>query len=165
MIQSSTRHTATSTLLVLCTALTLLTTLPAHATLGGDSASVSNDQAVLGATMRITTMDGYTDYALNLPRGGTVHEFVNSANQVFEITWSKYGSRPNMVQIMGDYVNRFSGTTNGSGPTSRHADRVEADFELHSKAVNRYFSGTAHLPGSLPANRREPVPLPLEIAK
>ena len=165
MIQSSTRNKAKSVLSAFVTALAMLTTLSAHATLGGDSASVANDQAVLGATLQSTKMDGYTDYALSLPRGGTVHEFVNASNQVFEITWNKYGSRPNMNQIMGDYVKRFSGTSNGGLPTSRHADRVEADFELHSKAVNRYFSGTAHIPAYIPANRTGPVRLPVEVSK
>jgi len=153
-------------LLSFCTCLALMfTSLSAHATLGSDAASVLKDQAALGATVKTSVHDGYTDYALSLPRSGVVHEFVNPAGQVFEITWSKRGSRPDMSQLLGAYVTRFSGKRNGGSPTSRHADRVGSDFELHSKAVNRYFSGTAHIPALVPANISAPIPVPVEAAK
>jgi hypothetical protein len=148
----------------ICIAL-MFTSLSANAALGSNVASVLKDQTALGATVKMTTHDGYTDYALTLPNGGFVHEFVSPSGLVFEITWSKRGSRPDMNQLLGDYVSHFSGKTNGGTPTSRHADRVDSDFELHSKVVNRYFSGTAHIPTLIPATLSGPVPLPVEAAK
>lgn len=143
----------------------LFTSLTANATLGLDSASVVQDQKALGASITMSSNDGYTDYALSFPHGGVAHEFVNSAGQVFEVTWSKYGSRPDMQQLLGNYASRFSGTANGGTPTSRRADRLDPDFELHSKVRMRYFSGTAHLPTSLPTGMAGPLSVPLEKSK
>ncbi len=166
MRASSMPFTPGHPLLAFCACAALMfTSLSAHATLGGNAASVVKDQSALGATVTTTARNGYTDYALSLPRSGVVHEFVNQAGRVFEITWSKRGSRPNMNQLLGDYATRFSGKKNGGAPTSRHADRVESDFELHSKVVNRYFSGTAHIPGLIPVTLSGPVALPVEAAK
>lgn len=137
----------------------------ARATLGSDSASVFNDQHALGASIKTTAHDGYTDMVLNLPRGGIVHEFINPRGQVFEVTWNTKGSRPDMNRLLGNYFNRFSGKNSGDSPTSRHAAKFDNDFELHSKAMNNYFSGTAHLPAYLPRNLDGPIPLPVDSLK
>jgi len=142
----------------------MFTSLIANATLGLDAASVKKDQAVLGATLKITKNDNYTDYALTLPDNGVVHEFVSQSGQVFEITWSKRGSWPNLGPILGDYANRFSGSANTS-PTRRHADRVDNDFEMHARAINRIFSGTAHVPALVPQGLSGPIPVPNEKMK
>ncbi len=143
----------------------VFTSITAHATLGLDAASVKKDQAALGATLKITKSDGYTDYMLTLPDNGVVHELVSPAGKVFEITWLKRGSWPQMGPLWGDYANRFSGSVHGTSPTSRHADRVDDDFEMHARAVNRIFSGTAHVPALLPQNLSGPIAVPNEKMK
>ncbi len=124
----------------------LCASLAAHATLGGDIASINQDNAALHGTVTMTNHDGYADYVLQLPNHGVVHEFADASGHVFQVSWGQYGSRPNMTVLLGDYVARFSGKYNGGSPLSRRADRVDRDFELHSKVVNRYFSGSARLP-------------------
>jgi len=136
-----------------------------HAALGGDQDSVLNDQKALNASLTVSDRDGYKDYGLALPTGGTVHEFVAPSGRVFEITWSKKGSRPDMNQLLGEYKNGFTGQFNGGTPTSRHADRTDADFVMHSKVLNRYFSGTAHVPSLLPNSLHGPVHQPVEHAQ
>jgi len=143
----------------------IITSFSAHAALGGNSDSVRRDQIVLRANLTVTEMNGYKDFGLALPTGGSVHEFVSPSGRVFEITWSKKGSRPDMNQLLGEYIERFSGQVNGGGPTSRHADRIDADFVLHSKVLNRYFSGTAHIPSLIPNSLHGPVHHPVEHAQ
>jgi hypothetical protein len=135
----------------------------AHATLGGDGASVTADQTALHATVKITPEANYTDYALTQPDGVVVHEFVNTASHVFEVTWRGLGHRPDMEQILGQYAERFHGQSKVSRPMNRHADRVESDLEIHSAVRNRYFTGTAHIPGLLPESLSTAVRVPVEV--
>lgn len=140
----------------------LAVSLGAHATLGGNGASVNADQAALHATLKATVGNSYTDYALTLPDGIVVHEFVNPAGRVFEVTWSGMGHRPDMSQILGSYASRFARSTGKGRPVDRHSHRVESDLQIHSVVRNRYFSGTAHLPGALPESMSTPLSVPVE---
>lgn len=147
------------------TAFLLLVAPVAHATLGESSESVLKNQKALTAELKKTAHDGYDDYSLSLPDGGTVHQFVNRSNQVFEITWVKRGSRPDMNLLLGTYFSRLTGQINSGKPTARHADRTESDFVLHSRLINRFFSGTAYIPDQIPANLEGPIHLPVEQAR
>lgn len=139
---------------------------PAWAALGGDRASVEADQAALSATLATHAEQGYTDYALSLPSGVVVHEFVNGNGQVFEVTWNGKGVRPDMRQILGGYFDRLQGSNaNASAsrsPLARRADHVSADVEFHSVVRNRWFSGTAHLPAQLPSSLSQALAVPKE---
>ncbi len=135
----------------------------AFAALGGNIASVTADKAAMQAGISTSAKAGYTDYALTLPSGVVVHEFVNDTNQVFEVTWYGKGMRPDMKQLLGGYFARFQPGAKGPRPTVRRLDRVDTDFELHSAGHNRLFSGTAHLPANLPASLSGPLAVP-EIA-
>jgi hypothetical protein len=139
-----------------------LVSLPAFATLGGNSSSVTTDSTALQATMTTTAKDGYTDYTLTLANGIIVHEFVNSANQVFEVTWNGKGMRPNMKQILGSYFPRFGVQEKERRPMSRHADRISRGFEFHSAVHNRWFSGTAHVPAMIPSSMSGPLAVPAD---
>lgn len=146
----------------LATAAMALISLPAFATLGDDSASVTADQTALQATMTTSTKPDYTDYALTLANGIIVHEFVNSANQVFEVTWNGKGMRPDMKQILGSYFSHFGAPEKERRPTRRHADRIGANYEMHSAVHNRIFSGTAHIPSMIPKSLPGPLSVPDE---
>ena len=139
-----------------------LVSLPAFATLGGNSASVTADQTALQATMITSAKEGYTDYALTLPSGIIVHEFVNSANQVFEVTWNGIGMRPDMKQILGSYFTQLTPHEDEKLPTSRHFSRVGAKVEIHSEAHNRVFTGTAHIASMMPSSLSAPIRVPAE---
>jgi hypothetical protein len=144
-----------------------LASLPAFATLGGNSASVVADQKAFQATMKTSEQSGYTDYSLTLANGIIVHEFVNSANQVFEVTWNGKGMRPDMKQLLGSYFSHFGTSAKEvkqeeRQPTRREAMRVGTNFVAHSAVHNRIFSGTAHLPSMVPASLPGPISVPNE---
>ena len=128
---------------------------PAHATLGGDGESVVDDQFALHAIASIDTRPEYTDYKLATPDGVIVHEFVDPAGRVFEVTWSATGRRPNMRQILGRYIERFNGEKDGGLPAGRHASVADADLEIHSRAADQEFSGSAHIPALTPEAARQ----------
>ena len=142
-------------------------TLSASATLGGNEASVIVDQAALKATLVKTMNAGYTDYALTLPNAIVVHEFVNAAGQVFEVTWNGKGMRPDMQQILGVHFDQFNApakekAVNEKHVTARRSDKVANDFEAHSAVHNRIFTGIAYLPSQLPSSLNGPLSVPVE---
>jgi len=148
----------------LAIAVAAMASLPAFATLGGNSASVVADKTALQATMKTSAEAGYTDYSLTLANGIIVHEFVNSANQVFEVTWNGKGMRPNMKQILGNYFSHFgtTGKKEERQPTHRQADHIGSNFVVHSAVHNRIFSGTAHVPSMIPSSISGPISVPNE---
>lgn len=145
----------------LATVVAALASVPAFATLGGNSASVLADQTAFQATLVTTKQSDYTDYALTLTNGIIVHEFVNSSNQVFEVTWNGKGMRPDMKQLLGSYFSHF-GTSEKQErqPTLRETERKSANFVAHSAVHNRVFSGTAHVPSMIPASISGPLSVP-----
>jgi hypothetical protein len=131
--------------------------LPAHATLGGDLSSVAADQSVMHAQASEVASAAYTDHVLRLPDGIIVHEFVNASGQVFQVTWSGRGHRPNMNQLLGAHVVRMQAPDHRSGPMSRHAEVERADVVIHSAVRARFFTGSAHIPALIPSTLSGPV--------
>jgi hypothetical protein len=143
-----------------CAGAVALAPVCAQAALGGDAASVAADQSAWGAGLAVATAPGYTDYALQLPRGLVVHEFVNAAGLVFEVTWSGKGHRPDMARLLGAWQGRMVAMAGGARATARRADLVASDLVIHSALHSRWFSGTAHLPAQLPASLAGPLAVP-----
>jgi len=61
--------------------------LPALAALGGDVASVHEDQAQMKGTLKTTQGSTYTVHEIKASAGTVVKEYVSPAGQVFAITW------------------------------------------------------------------------------
>ncbi len=134
----------------------------AHAELGGDVATVAADQAALRATLTVIDMGTYADYRLQLPDGIVVHEFVNAAQRVFEVTWSGKGHKPDMTQLLGPYAGRGRTPARGARAIARRGGLVASDLEIHAAVRNRHFSGTAHLPALLPESMAAALPVPVD---
>lgn len=131
---------------------TLLAILPpsAGATLGGDLNSIIDDQKAFNATLITTHIGNATEYVLNLPDGGTVHEAIGDEGVVFEVRWDGKGHRPDMEQLLGTFVGRFSNNKHKGGPLERQLSKTEGDFVMHSSVRNRHFQGRAYIPSLIP---------------
>ena len=134
----------------------------AQASLGGDAASIAADQSAWHATQTRSNGTGYTDYRLTLPDGLIVHEFLNGAGKVFEVSWAGKGHKPDMTRLLGTYSSRITAAAPAAGPMQRRADAVAPDVEMHASMHQRFFSGVAHLPKELPAALAGPVPLEVQ---
>jgi hypothetical protein len=128
-----------------------LASLPAFATLGGNSASVVADQKAFQATMKTSEQSGYTDYSLTLANGIIVHEFVNSANQVFEVTWNGKGMRPDMKQLLGSYFSLFGRTATDSPRSDARRHQFRRTFCGTQPYLQ--WNGTSAIDGSCIASR------------
>jgi hypothetical protein len=142
-------------------ALLVLCALPgtAHATLGGDAATIAADQTLMQATQRVAnTQVGaatglYTVQAISLPSGTTVREYLGADGMVFGVAWEG-PFMPDLEQLFGAYFNEFvagaqtSHTLNGAhrGPLSIN----QGDLVVQSGGRMRAYIGRAYLPQQVP---------------
>lgn len=127
---------------------------PAFAALGGDVATVQDDQAHINATRRVSQSNGYAVHELHSPSGSIVREFVSSSGKVFAIAWQA-PSLPDLRQLLGPYFDEFQ----KAAAQSQRARRAPLFVEHSGLVVQvgghmRSFTGRAYLPDQLPSGTR-----------
>jgi Protein of unknown function (DUF2844) len=161
-------HTHTSTMIkpskmtISNAALRLLITLAAlghvaaaHASLGGDSASVEADRMhmnVKHAARQTASLTGnYTVNETILPSGTLVRQYVSNADLVFAVTWSG-PFMPDFRQLLGPHYDTMvaqQAKQNHAG--HRFFNLQESGLVIESGGHPRSFAGRAYLPGAVPA--------------
>ena len=126
--------------------------IPALAALGGDVASVHEDQAQMKGSLKTTEAVVFTLHEIKSPGGMVVREYVSPAGQVFGVSWHGSGM-PNLQQLLGSYFQTFSDAVKaqkaahpGHGPLYIQ----EPGLVVESTGHMRSFSGRAYDPGKLP---------------
>jgi hypothetical protein len=126
--------------------------LPALAALGGDVASVHQDQAQMKGSLTTTEATMYTLHEIKDAAGTRVREYVSPAGEVFGVSWQG-PFMPSMQQILGSYYQAFSDAAKaeravrrGRGPLSIHQPGLVIESGGHMRA----YSGRAFDPGKLP---------------
>jgi hypothetical protein len=141
---------------LLLAAVAFAASLPARASLGGDTASVRDDQAKLQGALQTTTKDTHTVHEIQTPSGIVVREYVAPSGAVFAVTW--HGPRhPDLRQVLGAYFDPFTQAVRGQRAV-RHGlgPRViqQAGFTVVLSGHMGALSGTAYLPQSFPVGIR-----------
>ncbi len=81
--------------------------LPAFASLGGNTGSIQADTAHMSAKVDVTGSDNYQVHQLQLPAGTVVSEYISPSGTVFAVTW--HGPfMPDLQQILGSYFQQYS---------------------------------------------------------
>ena len=159
MIKQPNMATANAARRFLITLVAICHVAAAHASLGGDSASVEADRAHMNvkhaARLTPSSTGSYTVHETTLPTGTLVRQYVSKAGVVFAVTWSG-PFMPNLRQLLGPHFDTM---------TARQAKRVhaghrfvsqhESDLVIESGGHPRSFVGRAYLPSALPAGVAE----------
>lgn len=124
----------------------------AHATLGGNVASIQANQEHLGAQRSVEKLAQGERHELRLNDHLTVQEYVSPSGVVYAITWKGHG-RPNFGELFGSYASELENpAARNHRRTGHHQLRLSgSDFELRSSGHNRMSSGRAWVPSLLPA--------------
>ncbi|MGH8264483.1 MAG: DUF2844 domain-containing protein [Steroidobacteraceae bacterium] len=122
----------------------------AHAALGADAGSISQDRAHFKAALRTQVMPAYTVHTLDLPGGTVVREFIGASGVVFAVSWSG-PFRPDLRQTLGVYFDRFHAAIAQPAATHRQLLIAERDVVIASRGRLRAFEGLAYLPAEMPA--------------
>jgi hypothetical protein len=132
--------------------LMLALSLPAFAALGGDVASVQQDQAQMKGTLKSTRSPAYTVHEIKGAGGTVVKEYVSPAGKVFAITW--HGQFiPNMQQLLGSYYQQFSdaAAAQRQAHVGRRAVSIQQpDLVIQNGGHVRSYFGKAYVPTMLP---------------
>ena len=131
----------------------------AHASLGGDLASVEADrvQMKVARTARLSPSanGNYTVHETILPTATLVRQYVSNAGKVFAITWSG-PYMPDLRQLMGTHFDTMIARQAGKVHAGqRAASQHESDLVVEAGGHPRHFVGRAYLPGALPAGVTE----------
>jgi len=126
--------------------------LPALAALGGDVASVHEDQAQMKGTLKTTEGTTYTVHEIKGAAGIVVREYVSPDDKVFGVAWQG-PAMPNLQQILGSYFETFSEAAQAQRAAHRARGPLyiqQPGLVVESTGHARTFSGRAFDPGKLP---------------
>jgi Protein of unknown function (DUF2844) len=126
--------------------------LPALAALGGDVASVHEDQAQMKGSLKTTEGMTYTVHEIKAGTGTTVREYVSPGGEVFGVSWQG-PFIPDMQQLLGSYFDAY--TAAAQAQRSAHKGRAPLNIQqpglvVESNGHMRSYSGRAYDPEKLP---------------
>jgi hypothetical protein len=129
---------------------------PAHASLGGDVASVRDDQAKLQGTLQTTSKPNYDVHEIQGSSGVIVREYVSRAGAVFGVAWQGR-THPDLRQVLGasyepylKAVESQRSQRRGHGPLLIQLPGLVLRTGGHMGAL----TGMAFIPQGLPAGVR-----------
>ena len=145
---------------LLITLLAMCSATAAHASLGGNSASVEADRLHMNATAavympkippKIPSAGAYTVTETVLPSGTRVRQYVSAAGVVFGVAWSG-PFMPDLRQLLGpSFATMVARQANLTNAGHRHFGVHEPGLVIESGGHPRSFAGRAYLPSAVPA--------------
>ena len=131
--------------------------LPASASLGGDTASVQADQIHLQGRRTMKSAESYTVHEIQGPTGTVVREYV-SGGKVFGIAWQGPWM-PDMRQLLGNYFDQFARANQAQADQAQKGARIrrgpvlidEPGLVVQIGGHPRAFAGRAYVPEMLPS--------------
>lgn len=138
----------------------LFTTMPAWASLGGDTSTVQADQIHLQGTRRMIAAQSYTVHEIQAANSTVVREYVSGDGMVFAVAW-RGPWLPDMRQLLGSYFEQYqaamqaqSGTGSGTHIVRRPVMVNQPGLVVQIGGHIRAFGGRAYIPELLPSGVR-----------
>lgn len=120
--------------------------LASQAELGGNLASINQEQKTFGSTLSSSPQTGYTIYSQTINPGLVLKEYLATNGNVFAITW-KGPNLPNFQVVLGAYYSNYL-TALQNNP---RAIFVQNDnIVIESGGVMGGYLGRAYLPKQFP---------------
>ncbi len=133
-------------------ALLLTLPLPALAALGGDVASVQDDQARMKGTLKTTEGMTYTVHEITVPGISVVKEYASPVGKIFAISW--HGQFiPNMQQLLGTYFDQYAQAAKAqreSHPGRHPVNIQQPGLVFQNGGHMRSYAGRAYVPDMVP---------------
>lgn len=143
----------TSAILALAGFVLTTASFSAHATLGGNLASIEADRVHMRVQTpaRVSAIAAYTVYELTLPSGTLIREYLSGSGTVFAVTWSG-AFKPDLRQLLGSYFDTMLEQQSHFAHAGNPRSHVkESNLVIESGGHMRDFYGRAYLPDEMPA--------------
>jgi hypothetical protein len=136
--------------LVVIAAATLVST-SASAGLGEPVASVAKDHLALhGATLAVTTREGYAIHETTTTDGATVRQFVSPSGTVFAVSWAGR-TQPDLQLLLAKHYTRYLAATKEPHASHKVLSVATPDVVINVARHVRGFTGSALIPALVPA--------------
>ena len=141
--------------LVVCllSSLTLLHAPAAMAVLGGDEATIHEDQKRMKAQRRLAVAGSFQVHEISTPDGSTVKEFVAANGTVFAVVWHTR-LKPDLEQLLGSHHSEYAAAASEAMKRpgiKRNIVLRHGDVVVHSSGHLNAFVGKAYVPSLVPA--------------
>jgi hypothetical protein len=130
--------------------------VPAMASLGGNTASIQADTAHMGARVNQSGGTNYQVHQLQSSTGTVVNEYLSSSGTVFAVSW--HGPfLPDMPQILGPYFQQYSSALSlQSRQYGRHPLNIrQPGLVVQTGGHMRAHRGRVYVPALLPSGVSE----------
>lgn len=132
----------------------VLAALPTHAVLGGDVATVADDQARLRGARRTAAGASETvrTYEITMADGSSIREFVTPSGVVFAVAWSTR-FKPDLEALLGAHATTYATAASEAlrlPGIRRHVELRRGDLVVRSTAHLNAYVGTAWLQSLVP---------------
>ena len=123
--------------------------VPALASLGGDTTSVESDRATMKGALQVTSGIDYSIHEIQTPAGIVVHEYLSPQGKVFAVSWRGPGL-PDLAQLLGSYSAQLAQAQTRNPHYNHHHLRIETpEVVMQSDAYLRTRFGRAWVPALL----------------
>jgi len=118
----------------------------AQAELGGNLASIMQEQKTFGSTLTTSPQSNYTIYIQNISPDLVVKEYVSNSGNIFGVAW-KGSTLPNFQVLLGSY---YSNYLSAQQQNPRSVFSQDNNLVIESGGVMGGYIGRAYLPKQLP---------------
>jgi hypothetical protein len=165
-----------SLLALMVAVLLMLSSLSAHAALGGNASSITSDHTAVGGTLTTTQRSAnasvnavgvigvnslsstqssaaYTVTTITTDLGTTINEYQTANGVVFAISWSG-PAVPNLGQLLGTHVTEMrAGAAANAAAGNTHGPMTmdNGDLVVFSGGMMQAYHGLAYLKSAMPA--------------
>ena len=126
----------------------LLLSLPifAQAELGGNLASITQEQKTFGSSLTYSPQSNYTIYIQSISPDLVIKEYVSSSGNIFGVAW-KGSTLPNFQILLGNY---YSNYLSAQQQNPRSVFLQDNNLVIESSGVMGGYIGRAFLPKQVP---------------
>jgi len=118
----------------------------AQAELGGNLASIMQEQKIFGSTLTISPQSNYTIYIQNISPDLVIKEYVSNSGNIFGVAW-KGSTLPNFQVLLGSY---YSNYLSAQQQNPRSVFSQDNNLVIESGGVMGGYIGRAYLPKQVP---------------
>ena len=118
----------------------------AQAELGGNLASIMQEQKIFGSTLTISPQSNYTIYIQNISPDLVIKEYVSNSGNIFGVAW-KGSTLPNFQILLGNY---YSNYLSAQQQNPRSVFLQDNNLVIESSGVMGGYIGRAFLPKQVP---------------
>ncbi len=118
----------------------------AQAELGGNLASIMQEQKTFGSTLTTSPQSNYTIYIQNISPDLVIKEYVSNSGNIFGVAW-KGSTLPNFQVLLGSY---YSNYLSAQQQNPRSVFSQDNNLVIESGGVMGGYIGRAYLPKQVP---------------